>query len=96
MPYYVSDKEEDCSGWATIKEDGEIIGCHTTKADAIKQMIAVSLAENMEPGGERALPKNYRPALSADVPEGRACGNCYFYDESNVQGDKAWLSLIHI
>jgi hypothetical protein len=24
------------------------------------------------------------------VPEGRACGNCHFYDESNVQGDKAW------
>lgn len=38
----------------------------------------------------RALPENYRPALSPDVPEGRACGNCYFYDESNVQGDKAW------
>jgi HK97 family phage prohead protease len=90
MPYYVSDKKEDCSGWATVKEDGEIIGCHTTKADAIKQMIAVSLAENIEPGGERALPENYRPALSTDVPDGRACGNCYFYDESNVQGDKAW------
>ena len=38
----------------------------------------------------RALPDNFRPALSPDVPEGRACGNCYFYDESNVQGDKAW------
>ena len=24
------------------------------------------------------------------MPEGRACGNCVFYDESNVQGDKAW------
>jgi HK97 family phage prohead protease len=36
------------------------------------------------------LPDNYRPALADDVPEGRACGNCVFYDESNVQGDKAW------
>ena len=87
MPYFITDKSPDCSGWATVKEDGEVIGCHTTKQDAIDQMVAVSIAEDMEPGGERALPDNYRPALSPDVPEGRACGNCYFYDETNVQGE---------
>lgn len=38
----------------------------------------------------RELPDNYRPALESDVPEGRACGNCAFYDESNTQGDRAW------
>ena len=223
MPYFITDKSPDCSGWATIKEDGEVIGCHSTKQDAIDQMVAVSVAEDMEPGGERApappkdqitgsdknpagsaagkqggieinettetalrnkvtdhnekmdaddrpvwtrvtlgvlksvyrrgsgaystshrpgisraawsmarvnaflylsrtgrpqnaayitdndllhvdhpkhsaadraLPDNYRPALSPDVPEGRACGNCHFYDEDNVQGEgdnlKAW------
>jgi HK97 family phage prohead protease len=94
MPYFITDKSPDCSGWATVKEDGEVIGCHTTKQDAIDQMIAVSIAEDMEPGGERALPDNYRPALAPDVPEGRACGNCHFYDEDNVQGEgdnlKAW------
>ena len=92
MPYFVTDKSPDCSGWATIKEDGEVMGCHTTKQDAIDQMLAISLAEDMEPGGERALPDNYRPALAQDVPDGRACGNCYFYDESrvNADGDKAW------
>jgi len=94
MPYFITDKSPDCSGWATIKEDGEVIGCHTTKQDAIDQMVAVSIAEDMEPGGERALPDNYRPALSADVPEGRACGNCAFYDDDNVIADgdnlKAW------
>ena len=87
MPYFITDKSPDCSGWATIKEDGEVIGCHETKQDAIDQMVAVSIAEDMEPGGERALPDNYRPALSPDVPEGRACGNCHFYDEDNVQGE---------
>ena len=87
MPYFITDKSPDCSGWATIKEDGEVIGCHTTKQDAVDQMVAVSIAEDIEPGGERALPDNYRPALSPDVPEGRACGNCYFYDEDNVQGE---------
>ena len=87
MPYFISDKSPDCSGWATVKEDGEVIGCHTTKQDAIDQMIAVSIAEDIEPGGERVLPDNYRPALAPDVPEGRACGNCYHYDETDVQGE---------
>ena len=218
MPYFITDSAPDCAGWATIKEDGEVIGCHTIKQDAIDHMIAVSLAEDIEPGGERApapasdqiqgsdenqpdsaqgaggsvtfseatttalrnkvtehndkmaednkpdytrttlgqlkavyrrgsgaystshrpgisraawsmarvnaflyllrngrpenpnyvtdndllpeghprstrssssedraLPDNYRPSLSPDVPEGRACGNCYFYDESNIK-----------
>ena len=53
MPYFITDSSPDCSGWATIKEDGEVIGCHTSKQDAIDQMVAVSIAEDMEPGGER-------------------------------------------
>jgi len=53
MPYFITDKAQDCAGWATIKEDGEVIGCHATKQDAVDQMVAVSLAEDMQPGGER-------------------------------------------
>jgi uncharacterized protein len=34
-----------------------------------------------------ALPDNYRPAVSDDVPEGRACGNCVFYNEDRVNDD---------
>lgn len=43
------------------------------------------------PGGGE-LPEAYRPALSDDVPEGRACGNCAFYDEAFVSpdGEQAW------
>jgi HK97 family phage prohead protease len=176
MPYFITDSSPDCSGWATIKEDGEVIGCHTTKQQAIDQMVAISLAEEIEPGGERArpdelrigdfvswnssggrargrivriirdgtinipdsdfniegteddpaalirifreqedgweatdilvghkfstltkiddlrslnvlrvLPDNYRPSLTEDVPEGRACGNCIFYMEDDVK-----------
>ena len=55
MPYFITDSAPGCSGWATIKEDGEVIGCHTTKQAAVDQMVAVSIAEDMEPGGERAL-----------------------------------------
>jgi uncharacterized protein len=54
MPYYITDKSSDCSGWAVVKEDGEVIGCHDSKQSAIDQAVAVSLAEDTEFGGERA------------------------------------------
>jgi HK97 family phage prohead protease len=179
-PYFISD-QTDCPEWAVVKEDGVVITCQPTKQDAIDQMVALSIAEEIEPGGEfraepdelmvgdfvrwgsgdnvaqgritrivrdgdinvpdssftitgtpddpaaliriyrqgadgwnatdvlvghkfstlnkidelratRELPDNYRPALAEDVPEGRACGNCFFYNEERVNeaGDKAW------
>lgn len=56
MPYFISDQQTDCDGWATVKDDGSgpvTIGCHTAKQDAVDQMVAVSLAEDMPSGGER-------------------------------------------
>jgi HK97 family phage prohead protease len=178
VPYYITDKNTECSNWAVEKEDGELVACHDTKESAIDQAVAISIAEDTEFVGERAaigslavddyvswspldpkvaaqivmvegqfavvrlfdyedgifeptdkmmvinvfqlekiptpkmiafevekveepnnddegqsnLPDNYRPALAEDVPEGRACGNCFFFDESrvNADGDKAW------
>ena len=58
MPYFITDQQADCAGWATVKEDDgvlETIGCHESKEAAIEQMIAVSIAEDMEPGGERNI-----------------------------------------
>ena len=56
MPYFISDKQSDCAGWATVKEETDgsytTIGCHDDKQSAIDQMVAVSIAEDMEPGGE--------------------------------------------
>lgn len=52
MPYYVTKYHPGCkSGWATVNGDYEIKGCHKTKASAVKQMVAISLAEDVEPGG---------------------------------------------
>lgn len=42
------------------------------------------------PKMNKALPDAYRPALESNVPEGRACGNCVFYNEKNIQGDMAF------
>ena len=64
MPYYIKQGVVGCSGWATIKDDGETIGCHQSKADAIAQMVAVSLEEGIEPGGERALPGELAEGLT--------------------------------
>ena len=56
MPYLISDKQSDCQGWATVKEESDgsysTIGCHESKQDAIDQMVAVSIEEGIEPGGE--------------------------------------------
>jgi len=92
MPYFISD-DTDCPDWAVVKEDGSVVSCQDSKQSAIDQMVALSLAEELEPGGElRELPDNYRPALADDVPEGRACGNCFFFNEEKINeaGDKAW------
>jgi HK97 family phage prohead protease len=35
----------------------------------------------------RELPDNYRPATADDVPEGRACGNCMFFNEDNLDDE---------
>jgi HK97 family phage prohead protease len=56
MPYYISDKQDDCAGWATVKQESDgsytTLSCHDNKQDAIDQMVTVSISEDMEPGGE--------------------------------------------
>jgi HK97 family phage prohead protease len=55
MPYFISDAT-DCPAWAVVKADGEVIACHESKQGAVDQMVALSLAEDMEPGGELRAP----------------------------------------
>jgi HK97 family phage prohead protease len=75
MPYYISDKESDCSGWATVKEnpDGsyETIGCHDSKQGAVDQMVAISLAEGIDPMGEiRAVDLSVPSFIRANAERG--------------------------
>ena len=102
MPYFITNESAECDGWAVVKQDGEVMGCHGSKADAVDQMVAMSLAEDIEPGGERvkvqvkrSLPTGYRPADSDDVPRGRACGNCEHYsdDIATPDGTGVWCEL---
>jgi HK97 family phage portal protein len=36
---------------------------------------------------DKDLPDGYRPATNDDVPEGRACGNCVYFNEDDVAAD---------
>jgi HK97 family phage prohead protease len=54
MPYFITDKAADCSGWAVVDDAGEAYGCHTTKQDAIDQAVAISLNDDEPFEGERA------------------------------------------
>jgi uncharacterized protein len=56
MPYYIEEGNTACAvgEWATVKEDGELMGCHANKQDAIDQGVAVSLADDSTFEGERS------------------------------------------
>ena len=51
MPYFITDGHPDCESWAVVKADGELLGCHANELSAIDQMVAVSMAEDVQPGG---------------------------------------------
>jgi len=51
MPYFVTSEHPECDNWAVVKEGGELVACHPNEDSAVDQMVAVSLAEGIEPGG---------------------------------------------
>jgi len=57
MPYYIEENNPSCAvgEWATVKEDGEVMGCHATKDEAIDQGVAIALSEDSTFEGERSL-----------------------------------------
>lgn len=72
MPYFI---EQVSGGWNTVKDDGTVLGKHKTKQQAIDQMVAVSLAEKIAPGGElkRAVEAgSYSPPAGVAIAAKRA------------------------
>lgn len=54
MPYFVTDRHPDCPGVGVVKEDGELLTCYegpNAQEDAVDNMVAMSIAEELEPGG---------------------------------------------
>ena len=51
MPYFIRKDAPGCAGWATTHSDGSVMTCHKTRGDAIRHMVAVSIATKEKPGG---------------------------------------------
>jgi phage I-like protein len=46
MPWHIEDDNPGCLGYAVVKdEDGELEGCHRTRAQAEDQLAALNIAE---------------------------------------------------
>jgi len=56
MPFGISQSQEDCDGWATVKQEADgsfvTVACHDTKEGAVDQMLAISFNEEIEPLGQ--------------------------------------------
>jgi HK97 family phage prohead protease len=61
MPYFITQENPDCSGWAVEDEAGAVLGCHDTKQSAIDQAVAVSINTDEEFVGERAAVDSLQP-----------------------------------
>ena len=74
MPYFIA---KGSKGWETVKKDGTVLGSYATKKQAIAQMVALSIAEKMPPGGElkRAVAGGtFTPPKDVQVTAKRALG----------------------
>jgi HK97 family phage prohead protease len=73
MPFGISQSQADCSTWATVlkEDDGSFttIGCHASKDNAITQMVAASLTDEVEPLGEIDRSFEIEDELVDEVPE---------------------------
>lgn len=69
MPFGISQSQPDCTGFATVKQEADgtytTIGCHTTKQDAVDQMVVVSLSEDIDPLGQVDTPEQASIELRA-------------------------------
>ena len=73
MPYYIEENNPACAvgEWATVKEDGELMGCHATKDGAIDQGVAIALSEESTFEGERSEKRldSGPPAVIVDIDD---------------------------
>lgn len=54
MPYFITENNPECSGWAVVDDGDGYYGCHTTKQSAIDQAVAISISDEEPFEGERA------------------------------------------
>ena len=84
MPYFITDQHPDCDNWAVVKADGELLGCHPNELSAIDQMVAVSMAEDVEPGGtyKGNTFSSFDPTANRAAPDELELGDFVEWDSS--------------
>jgi hypothetical protein len=45
MPWQIKNNAAGCKGFAVVKEDGELVGCHPSKSRAMAHMKALYASE---------------------------------------------------
>jgi len=57
MPYRIEEDRPDCAGYAVVKEsDGDLMGCHRTRSQALAQLAALNIAEDDRQDDNTPLP----------------------------------------
>lgn len=85
MPYYISDQNPECNGWAVVKSDNELVACHVDKESAIDNAVAISLSEGEEFLGELRVGEG-PDAIISDID-----GTLIF---EGVRNEKVWRYLL--
>ena len=80
---------EDRTALRNVQPFEDVSGIESDRGGSQMSITAEELIEYMdtEDNELRVLPDNYRPATAEDVPEGRACGNCAFFNEEKVDAE---------
>lgn len=73
MPWHIETGHPDCGGYAVVKDsDGQLVGCHRTRADARKQLAALNIAEDIDNSNERAVSYTPTAAMRDEARRGLA------------------------
>ena len=73
MPYSIGGKgTSGCSGYPVVKEDGEVMGCHQTREDALAQQRALyaSEAKKSMDTDQNPITGEERESISEDTDPG--------------------------
>ncbi len=72
MPYSIGKKGSyGCSGYPVVKDDGEVMGCHTSRSKAEAQMTAINISESEKMWGDSPFGKAKKPNYGGVISDRR-------------------------
>lgn len=89
MPWKISSKRSECSGYAVVDDKGKVVGCHQTRAQALAQQRALYASEankSVDEGNERSGKRRNEMHKQWSVEPNSSGGFDVVGDEGNVHG----------